>query len=203
MASIGPKTSAMQQFRNLSQEFCKKKNMQHEPKPRFQFIVDLQAWLQEKISQSYEVILCLDANEGCSGKSGQFDPLEYTLYTLIMGKGHDGTLVTFIRSCGLRDPLSYQHPGEKTPPKYNRGKDRIDCIFTTPKVLDSAIRSGLFPYDSIYLGDHRAYFLDIDSRTLYQEVPSIMAPPQYRGLQTHDSRNNIKNFFNLISSIIN
>lgn len=25
MASIGPKTSAMQQFRNLSQEFCKKK----------------------------------------------------------------------------------------------------------------------------------------------------------------------------------
>jgi hypothetical protein len=162
--------------------------MQHEPKSRFQFIVNLQAWLQEKISHSYEVILCLDANEGLSGKSGQFHPLEYMLDTPIMGKGHDGTLVTLIRSCGLCDPLSYQHPGEKPPPTYNRGKDRIDYIFDTPKVLDSTIRSGLFPYDSIFLGDHRACFLDIDSRTLFQEVPSIMAPPQYCGLQTHDPR---------------
>jgi hypothetical protein len=172
LASLGPKTSAMQQFCNLLKQF-RDQNMEYDTKLRFQFIVDLQAWLQDKISQ------CIDANNGLSGKPGQFHPIEYMLDTPIIAKGHDGTLAILIRSCGLCNPLHHQHPGEPPPPTYNSGKDRIDYILTTPKVLDSTIRSGLFPYDSIFLGDHRACFLDIDSKSLFQEMTSIMAPTKY------------------------
>jgi hypothetical protein len=120
LSSVGQKTAAMQQFRHLSQQ-NREAGMISDPKPKYQFIIDLQAWLQEMMSKEYEIILCLDANESIDSKVGQFSPLQYSLSKPITGSGHDGTLATLIRTCGLCDPLTIQHHGEPPPATYKRG----------------------------------------------------------------------------------
>jgi len=97
MSSVGPKTAAMQQFRSLSKQYCKAE-IQFDPKRRFQFINDLKAWVEELIRKSYEIILCMDANEGVDEQPGKYCPLELTLDKPIKGKGHDGSLNTLIRT---------------------------------------------------------------------------------------------------------
>jgi hypothetical protein len=187
LSSIGHKTSAMQQFRTLSQHM-RAVELTSNPRPRYQFIIDLQAWLQELINKSYEVILCIDANESIHNQLGQFSPLQFSLDKPIVGSRHDGTLATRIRTCGLCDPLRIQHPGEPPPATYKRGKNQIDYILTTLSVMAAMRRTGIFPYDSIFQCDHRACYIDLDVDTLLREVPSSIAPPQYMGLRTQDPR---------------
>jgi hypothetical protein len=186
LSSVGQKTAAMQQFRHLSQQ-NREAGMISDPKPKYQFIIDLQAWLQEMMSKEYEIILCLDANESIDSKVGQFSPLQYSLSKPITGSGHDGTLATLIRTCGLCDPLTIQHHGEPPPATYKRGH-RIDFILTSSKTTEAVIRSGLFPYDSIFIGDHRACYIDLDVMTLFHDTLPAITPPKYRGLRTHDPR---------------
>jgi hypothetical protein len=134
MSSLGPKTTAMQEFRSLSKQY-RTVEIQFDPKPRFQFIIDLQAWVEELIRQSYEIILFMDTNEGVDEQPGKYCPLELNLDKPILGRGHDGLLATLIRTCGLCDPLRAHLPNEKPPPTYNRGNQRINVILTTPKVM--------------------------------------------------------------------
>jgi hypothetical protein len=84
--------------------------------------------------------------------------------------------------------LCIQHQGVKPPPTYNRGKDQIDFILTTPKGIESAIWTGIFPYNSIFLSDHRVCYIDLDSVSLFNETMPTIAPPKYRGLRMHDPR---------------
>jgi len=177
----------MQQFRHLSQQ-NREADIISDPKPKYQFIIDLQAWLQEMMGKEYGIILCLDANESIDGKVGQFSPLQYSLSKPIAGSGHDGTLATLIQTCGLCDPLTIQHHGEPPPATYKRGQHQIDFILTSPKVTEAVIRSGLFPYDSIFIGDHRACYIDLDVMTLFHDTLPAITPPKYRGLRTHDPR---------------
>jgi hypothetical protein len=69
LSSVGPKTSVMQQFRSLSMQY-RTANIKSEPNPRFQFLIDLHAWVEELIQQSYEIILCMDANESIDEQPG-------------------------------------------------------------------------------------------------------------------------------------
>jgi hypothetical protein len=94
----------MQQFRAISQQFCSAE-LSTEPNPKFQFIIDLQSWIEAMIKDSFEIIMCLDANEGIDDQTGQFCPLEFTLDRPISGKGHDEKLATLIHTCGLCNPL--------------------------------------------------------------------------------------------------
>jgi hypothetical protein len=190
----------MQQFRHLSQQ-NREADIISDPKPKYQFIIDLQAWLQEMMGKEYEIILCLDANESIDGKAGQFSPLQYSLSKPIAGSGHDGTLATLIRTCGLCDPLTIQHHGEPPPATYKRGQHQIDFILTSPKVTEVVIRSGLFPYDSIFIGDHRACYIDLDVMTLFHDTLPAITPPKYRGLRTHDPRI-VSKYINILQSQI-
>jgi hypothetical protein len=187
LSSIGHKTSAMQQFCTLSQHI-RAAELTSNPRPRYQFIIDLQARLQELINKSYEIILCIDANESIHNQLGQFSPLQFSLGKPIVGSRHNGTLATLIRTCGLCDPLRIQHPGEPPPATYKRGKNRIVYILTTLSVMAATRRTGIFPYDSIFQCDHRACYIDLDVDRLLREVPSSIAPPQYMGLRTQDPR---------------
>lgn len=114
MAS-GPKTSTLQQFRSLSQSFWDSK-IWTDPIPRLQFIRDLQAWIEVRMREGHEIILTIDANEGLQ-ESGTYRPLDYSLEQLIKSKGHDGSLSTLVRSCGIVDPL-VQHHRDTPPPTY-------------------------------------------------------------------------------------
>lgn len=187
LSSIGPHTSTAQQFRHLSKDF-READLIHDPKPRLQFIVDLQAWLEYKIQDNHSIILALDANEGIQDITGSYHPLEFTLDRPISTKGHDGSLATLMHTCGLRDPLCLQHTESPPPPTYSRGKDRIDYILISTGLLPSVIRTGIFPYDQIFIADHRPCYIDFDSAILFRDETPSIAPHQYRGLQTIDPR---------------
>jgi hypothetical protein len=58
ISTAGETTAMMQQFRSLSKKF-RKVEMGVDPKPRMQFIIDLQAWLEEKTRNGYSIILAL------------------------------------------------------------------------------------------------------------------------------------------------
>jgi len=93
-----------------------------------------------------------------------------------------------MHTCGLCDPLCNQHTESPPPPTYSRGKERIDYILISTGLLPSVIRSGIFPYDQIFLADHHPCYVDLDSTLLFQEGTPSIAPHQYRGLQTGDPR---------------
>lgn len=107
-SSAGPTTSTSQQFRFLSKEF-REANIYEDPQPIKQFIIDLQAWLEFKNKAGCFIILTIDANEGIGKETGTFFPLDYNLEKPISTKGHDGTIRTLVRTCGLCDPLLVQH----------------------------------------------------------------------------------------------
>lgn len=178
VSSVGPNTSTAQQFRGLSQQF-RKADLAYDPKPRHQFIVDLQAWLESKTATGY-------ANEGLHEGTGNYTPLHFTLKHPIPTKGHDGTLSTLIHTCGLLDPLTTQHTEHPPPPTYNRGKERIDYILVSVCLLPSVQRTGIFPYDHIFISDHRPCYIDFNSDLLFQDGTPTIAPTIYRGLQTFD-----------------
>jgi len=100
VSSAGPKTSTAQQFRVLSEHF-KAADRVDDPIPRHQFIVYLQGWIEHMVEKGYQIILGIDANEPFFVIEGNFTPVHYTLEKPIPTKGHDGTLATLIRTCGL------------------------------------------------------------------------------------------------------
>jgi hypothetical protein len=185
--SVGVKTSNAQQFRQLSKTF-RDADLSGDPIPRHQFIVDLQGWIEHKIGEGHQIILSIDANESFNHTAGSFTPVPYTLEKPIPLKGHDGSIATLVKTCGLCDPLLHHHPDQPPPPTYDRGKDKIDFIFASIELLPSVKRSGIFPYNTIFMSDHRPCYLDIDSALAFSESTPQMAPPQYRGLQLQDPR---------------
>jgi len=187
VSSAGPNTSTAQQFRSLSQQF-RQANLTYDPKPRHQFIVDLQAWLESKINNGYSIILGIDANEGIRDQTGKFTPLQFSLEQPIPTKGHDCTLSTLLYTCGLIDPLTSQHTEQPPPPTYSRGKERIDYIFISSHLLPAVQRTGIFPYDHIFISDHRPGYIDFNSELLFRDDNQAIALNIYRGLQTFDPR---------------
>jgi hypothetical protein len=57
-----------------------------------------------------------------------------------------------------------------------------------PTSAPEHVCSHIFPYNSIFLSDHRPCYLDIDSSQAFSESTPQIAPPQYRGLQSQDPR---------------
>jgi hypothetical protein len=185
--SVGHKTATAQQFRALSKTF-RDADLLDDPVPRKQFIVDLQAWIEHKVAEGYQIILGIDANEPYSQTKGNFTPLHYTLETPISTKGHDGTLSTLVRSCGLIDPLLMHHPDSTPPATYDRGKEKIDFIFISTTLADATIRTGILPYNSVFISDHRPCYIDLNSHHLFHESTLNIEPPQYKELRLEDSR---------------
>lgn len=184
--STAPKTSTSLQLCKLSALY-RSAEYETDPIPRRQFIIDLQAWIEHMQRDNHDIILFIDANEAITEAHGQVLSMEYTLDKPILAKGHDRTIATLVKSCGLQDPLLRHHAGTP-PPTYNRGKERIDFIFTSPRATAACIRSGLFPFHSIFMGDHMACYLDFDGSSLFRETTAAIEPPRYCGLQCHDPR---------------
>jgi hypothetical protein len=187
ISSAGPTTSTTQQFRKLSKTL-REINDPHTPQPRLQFILDLQAWLQHLVQTGHDIILCLDANEDINTVQGTFTPLDYDPKQPTVGLGHNGSLSTLCCTCGLVDPLTLQHSDSPPPPTYSRGSSRLDYILVSQRVVKHVTRSGILPYNSFFLSDHRPCFIDIDSESLFQSQTFPIAPAQQRGLQLYDPR---------------
>jgi hypothetical protein len=184
----GERTAYKQQIRLLSQTI-RANNLPIAPNPRRQFIMDLQAWIEHLIQTDHEIILSLDANEPYNPDApGTVTSLQYQQDKLTISKTHDGKLSTLIASCGLKDPLACHHPERPFPASYFRGKNRIDYILITPRLLEAVERSGSLPLYSLFQGDHRPYYIDFNAAIAFADSAYEIARPKGRGLQLKDPR---------------
>jgi hypothetical protein len=180
------KTAYKQQKRQSSFIFTDQNKLVHID-PYKQCILDLQSWISSLQAQGTQIILCLDNNEELLPNKGQLIPLQQSDTPVIHPK-HDGTLETLVRSTGLTDVLRHHHPSPTYPPTYNRGKKRIDLILVSTSLLPSITRSGILPYNSVFQGDHRPCYIDLDAAVAFGGQTSPVCPPCQRGLQLHDPR---------------
>jgi hypothetical protein len=183
----GPKTAYQQQKRQLSAMFRKQKQITT-PNPNRQLVLDLQSWISTLQKQGTQIILSLDNNDELKPSSGQVimttcDPQKPTI-----NPHHNGTLDTLIRSTGLIDVLSHQHPASHYPATYNRGRKRIDLILVSISLLPAVTRSGILPYHSLFQGDHRPCYVDLDVTIAFDGKTPSICPPCQRSLQLTDPR---------------
>jgi hypothetical protein len=75
------------------------------------------------MTQRLDIILALDANESIEGVQGKYCPLDYTIDKPVTPNGHDGSIATLIRTCGLCDPLRLQHTEGIPPTTYSKGTE--------------------------------------------------------------------------------
>jgi hypothetical protein len=175
--NTGECTAHKQQCRLLSQ-IIRDQNVPIAPHPHRQFILDLQAWLEHLISTDHEIILALDANEPYNpDTNGRQHPLSYEVGKLVYDKNHDGKLATLIATCGLKDPLADQHPERPFPASYFRGKNRIDYILVTPRLSAAVLHTGSLPLYSLFQGDHRPYYMDLDASIAFADNAHEISRP--------------------------
>lgn len=62
-------------------------------------------------------------------------------------------------------------------------------------------KAGIMPYDTIFSGDHRPCFLDLNSLTMFNDKTPPIVPPQYRGLNSYDPRI-VKRYIEIITGHI-
>lgn len=177
----------MQQYRALQTKHLDKNNLTV-PQPHRQFILDLQAWLQNLQSQGHQIILNLDNNEDLYHLDGSIHPLPYNPDLSTSDKLHNGSLSTLIMTCGLIDILAIQHSSRPFPPTYIRGRKRINYMLISASLQNTVECSGILPYGSLFAGDHHPCFLDFDANLLFAGPTSPLAPACQCSLQLTDPR---------------
>jgi hypothetical protein len=182
----GPKTAYQQQKRHLAALF-RQQNGTVTADPFKQFIMDLQSWITSLQETGTQIILCLDNNKELLPDRGQLITLPASS-TPILNKKHDGTLVTLARSVGLVDVLRHHHPTTNYPATYNRGRKRIDLILVSASLLPAVERCGILPYNSMFQGDHRPCYIDLNANEAFGGRTAPISPPCQRSLQLHDPR---------------
>ncbi len=96
----------MQQYRGISKKLCSTSHTSA-PNPRRQFILDLQAWLEELVRKGHSIIQSMDSNEEHANSKGNFCPLQYNPEEVISYKQHDGSLSTPLTP--VASLISYKH----------------------------------------------------------------------------------------------
>mmetsp|Transcript_22670 Transcript_22670/g.32458 ORF Transcript_22670/g.32458 Transcript_22670/m.32458 type:complete len:1353 (-) Transcript_22670:2923-6981(-) len=182
LETAGEKTAWKQQYRILQKLFPKE-----EIDPRRQGVLDLQNFIARKQSEGWDIILLTDGNENLS-KPGSWCPMPIQDTPHVFCKEHDGSLCTLIKTCGLVDILAMHHPSSQYPATYARGRNRIDGIFVSPRLVASALRSGMSPFYSFFVGDHRMLYVDFDANLLFGEATHSIVRSIGRGLQLKDPR---------------
>ncbi len=154
--------------------------------------MDLQVWIETLILENHAIVLALDNNEDMSATSSQYMPFNSDLYKHVTNHHHDGYLATLATTCGLLDMLGEQHPERPFSSTYSRGKKCLDYILLSSSIAPSVLCSVILPYHSLFYSDHRACYIDIDNKLLFQEDTHALQPPCQRGLQLMDPQIIIK-----------
>ena len=161
--NVGESTSFSQQYSLLRQKGIEK------PDPQGQFITDMRKFVQDKLDDNYEVLLCLDANEEMITKKSKIKEMTMKLGLYDIAKEKcDTPAHTYTRKNSSR---------------------RIDFILGTAAVLESITLFQHAP-DSMgkILGDHRALCIDLDIKKIMNLNTTWTQAPTSRTLKSNDSR---------------
>jgi endonuclease/exonuclease/phosphatase (EEP) superfamily protein YafD len=102
--------------------------------------------IEEWIQKGYEIILSGDLNEELGADIQGFARIS--------------------AKWDLVGVIQHYHGTEAEPPTYARGTQRLDYVFCTPNLLASVTRCGILPYSEIIDSDHRAIYVNFDTKTL-------------------------------------
>jgi hypothetical protein len=154
--AIGCITTAAQQQSLLVQDNDQIKN------PRSAFRRDLTIDIQARIAKGHEILLVGDFNEA-------------------FGSDVEGIL-KLATTCGLLDLMSIRH--SSTPPAtYARGRNRLDYALATNHVGGALSQAG---FNSKFVSDHRAYFVDFDTKKLFGTATQQLGTPSDRILRSNN-----------------
>lgn len=171
-SNMGDNTCYSQQWRIMRQRNTKN----DDPKPRTQYITDLIALIKKWTNDTTEIIIGIDANDS-------LDNPKSDLLRLL----NETTLVDL-------------NPTTEAPATYARGSSCIDFFLGTPKLRQATTAHGHIPFfEGAWNSDHRAIFLDLDTRILFEGHTYNIAQTQQR----HVHSNNISQTTKFISHIQN
>ncbi len=182
----GDNTYHQQQDRGISR-MQRQQIIHGPPQPRQQFILDLQSWLQHLQREGHQIILAMDTNATYDTDNlGTAHDLTYTPGNLTQDKRHNGKLSTLLASCSLLQPLAIQHTTRPFLASHIHGRNQIDCIFVSESMLPAVRSSGVLSHHSLLHGDHRPYYIDLDTAGLFSEPAYDIAQASSRTLRLHD-----------------
>jgi exonuclease III len=115
--------------------------------PRNAFRRDLQLFLKSQTRQGADILLLGDFNER-------------------MGDDPNG-MSSIAAQFQLVDIMAIRHPTLEAPATYARGRTRLDYALGTHRVAASVLSGGYESFNYRFHTDHRAYFLDFDTRRLF------------------------------------
>jgi hypothetical protein len=89
-------------------------------------------------------------------------------------------------SCELSlvDLMQEHHRNLEPVATYARGTKRIDYILTTRHVSQCVDRCGYEPFNHRIFSDHRAYFVDFDTKKLFGGAVNNIPPPAFRDVKS-------------------
>ena len=160
----GSTTAAAQQDSLLRAEASTTDTELRAPRPAF--CQDLTRFVQSSQADGSKILLVGDFNE----------PLGVT----------DNGMTNLARDCGIFDVYCQRLGTSLYPSTYINGKRRLDYALASPSVLAAVTRAGYDPYNYRVAGDHRGFFLDLDTRILFSSDTPSLAPPSQRSFSAQD-----------------
>ncbi len=92
-------------------------------------------------------------------------------------------------TCGLQDLMRIRN-SSKPPATSARGRLRLNYALATDHVARSLSKAGYEPFNSRFLSDHRAYFLDFDTKLLFGTDTQQLAQPSNRIFRSNNVAQN-------------
>jgi len=84
--------------------------------------------------------------------------------------------------------LHHHHKSPQYPATYIRRWKQIDFLLVSASLVPAVGHSGILPYHSLFQGDHRPCYIDIDVSLAFDGKTPSICPPCQRTLQLHDPR---------------
>ena len=160
----GKNTAANQQISQLIEEASRQSEIAR-LNPREAFIRDLHQFIRQQQQNGNQILLLGDFNEE-------------------MGSGNSG-IANLSIECGLIDIFGIRLGTATNPSTWQRGNKRLDYALASPGILPLIKAAGYEPYSYRITSDHRGFFIDLDTKALFGNKPSKIAPITHRDFESH------------------
>ena len=142
------------------------------PDPRRRFWDDLTIYIQSLQANSFQIILTGDFN------------------TSSVDTGHN-PIISLLSKCNLHDAIAHFHDCSNQT-SYSRGTAIIDFCFVTTTLLECITACGYLPLHAFCFSDHRGFYVDFDSVSLFGNQPPKIPKPTARFVKSRDSKTTSK-----------
>jgi hypothetical protein len=132
--------------------------------PRREYQNGLRSFLESKINDDHEIVLCGDLNEELGSIAGGMTQLASDL----------GLIDIHTRELGLDNEV----------PTYARGTKRLDYILMTEQIASHTTNCGVEPFNHRFYSDHRGIWVDLKLLGLFDRNLPPLARPQFRDIRS-------------------